>query len=710
MQLTDNRAYQLSMDAREEQADLILKGGVTSGIVYPPLICELATRFRFRAVGGTSAGAIAAAAAAAAEYGRESPRPGAGFAGLRAMQRELGQPGNDGQPGFLLGLFQPAPEARQLMEVLLAARRVMGTQGHAKGARGWLRLLARLRRTLEEQGLAAGQRGRGPLAALGASTAGALALSLWQAGSRSRRVPQRVASLSQALPAAVLLAALQARKLYQALGGDKLRDSIAYVLDKERSLYGLCTGLGAGNGRAAADGRPALTDWLHERLQQLSGLGEEQILTLGVLRHKGREQGREADHSIHFQMVTTNLGHRQPYILRADNGVPPPRSQGERRRRAQGEYVFNRGDMEKLFPRPVVEHLLRWGEAHPFEGVRLPEGYYHFPLGDELPVVVATRMSLSFPVLLSAVRLYTLKPSLLEEGGRWSEAQPPQLGEAELDENWFSDGGIASNFPIHMFDAWVPSRPTFGVTLEDSQLPAEGMQPGRSFWHPSRQGAQGYEPVYLPWPRELPLFRVDPLPRLSSFLLSIFDTAQNFRDNSQARLPSYRERVALVRLESHEGGLNLDMPQEVIHQVEAKGERAAELLKEKFDFDHHRWVRLMLLMARMERELHHIQQRYAWVAQQRRGDGKAWKEEMRQHYRELLEKQLEAARGGAPWYGARDEAWCREAEAWVEGLVGLMDGWEQRREEWRRRGGTLDEDYFFEDFYPEGILRVTPEQ
>jgi predicted acylesterase/phospholipase RssA len=710
MQLTDNRAYQLSMDEREEQADLILKGGVTSGIVYPPLICELATRFRFREVGGTSAGAIAAAAAAAAEYGRESPRPGAGFAGLRAMQHELGQPGNGRQPGFLLGLFQPAPEARQLMEVLLTARRVMGKQGEVKGARGWLRLLARLRRTLEEQGLSAGPRKRGPLTALGASTAGALALSLWQAGSRSRRVTQRVASLSQALPAVVLLAALQARKLYQALGGGKLRDSFTYVLDKDRSLYGLCTGLGAGNGKATADGRPALTDWLHERLQQLSGLGEGQLLTLGVLRHKGREQGREEDHSIHFQMVTTNLGHRQPYILRADNGVPPPRSEHERRRRAQGAYAFKRSDMEKLFPRPVVEYLVRWGEARSFAGVKLPEGYYHFPLGDDLPVLVATRMSLSFPVLLSAVRLYTLKPSVLEEGGRWDEAQPPQLDEAELDENWFSDGGIASNFPIHMFDAWVPSRPTFGVTLEDSQLPEYGMQPGRPFWHPSTQGGQGYEPVYLPWPAELPLFRVEPLPSLGSFLLSIFDTAQNFRDTSQARLPSYRERVALVRLESNEGGLNLDMPREVIQQVEAKGEQAAALLKEKFDFDHHRWVRLMLLMARIERELHRIQQSYAWVAEQRKRDGKDWKEEMRQHYRELLEKQLEAARRGAPWYGARDEAWCREAEAWVEGLVEMIDGWEQRREEWRRRGGTVDEGFFFEDFFPEGILRITPEQ
>lgn len=50
--------------------DLTMQGGTTSGVVYPLAVCELATRFRFRNVGGASAGAIAAAATAAAEVGR----------------------------------------------------------------------------------------------------------------------------------------------------------------------------------------------------------------------------------------------------------------------------------------------------------------------------------------------------------------------------------------------------------------------------------------------------------------------------------------------------------------------------------------------------------------------------------------------------------------------------------------------------------------
>jgi hypothetical protein len=47
--------------------DVIMKGGITSGVVYPLALTELARQFPLSRVGGTSAGAIAAAAAA--EYG-----------------------------------------------------------------------------------------------------------------------------------------------------------------------------------------------------------------------------------------------------------------------------------------------------------------------------------------------------------------------------------------------------------------------------------------------------------------------------------------------------------------------------------------------------------------------------------------------------------------------------------------------------------------
>src|SRR5262245_56305968 len=80
------------------ECDLILKGGVTSGVLYPPAVLRLAEAFRFRSIGGASAGAIAAALTAAAEFGRQTfregtPPAGAGFDGLDELCRELARPG-----------------------------------------------------------------------------------------------------------------------------------------------------------------------------------------------------------------------------------------------------------------------------------------------------------------------------------------------------------------------------------------------------------------------------------------------------------------------------------------------------------------------------------------------------------------------------------------------------------------------------------------
>ena len=51
--------------APEQSCDIVLKGGITSGVIYPLAVCELAGVYRLRNIGGTSAGAIAATAAAA---------------------------------------------------------------------------------------------------------------------------------------------------------------------------------------------------------------------------------------------------------------------------------------------------------------------------------------------------------------------------------------------------------------------------------------------------------------------------------------------------------------------------------------------------------------------------------------------------------------------------------------------------------------------
>ena len=70
--------------------DVIMKGGITSGVVYPAAGVELAKRYTLRSIGGASAGAIAAAFFAAAEYRRSVLKSNAGFEELATYPSRFG--------------------------------------------------------------------------------------------------------------------------------------------------------------------------------------------------------------------------------------------------------------------------------------------------------------------------------------------------------------------------------------------------------------------------------------------------------------------------------------------------------------------------------------------------------------------------------------------------------------------------------------------
>jgi hypothetical protein len=110
------------------ECDLVLKGGITSGIVYPLALVELHKQYRFRDIGGASVGAVAAAAAAAAEYSAQVSRrthateaPNQGFAGLALLPDELGGVDPSTRRSKLLSPFRAQPETQPAMDVLLAA-------------------------------------------------------------------------------------------------------------------------------------------------------------------------------------------------------------------------------------------------------------------------------------------------------------------------------------------------------------------------------------------------------------------------------------------------------------------------------------------------------------------------------------------------------------------------------------------------------------
>ena len=50
-----------------------------------------------------------------------------------------------------------------------------------------------------------------------------------------------------------------------------------------------------------------------------------------------------------------------------------------------------------------------------------------------------------------------------------------------------------------------------------------------------------------------------PLFKLAHFLVAIKDAMQNWRDNAQASLPGFRDRIVSLKLAQGEGGLNLAM-------------------------------------------------------------------------------------------------------------------------------------------------------
>jgi hypothetical protein len=101
----------MDCDQTGRNCDLVMKGGITSGVVYPLAIYELSRSYRFQNIGGTSAGAVAAVVAASAEYGREV----GGFEKIKALPDSLSK--------TLLEKFQPVPELASLFNMTIAVLR-----------------------------------------------------------------------------------------------------------------------------------------------------------------------------------------------------------------------------------------------------------------------------------------------------------------------------------------------------------------------------------------------------------------------------------------------------------------------------------------------------------------------------------------------------------------------------------------------------------
>jgi hypothetical protein len=297
--------------------------------------------------------------------------------------------------------------------------------------------------------------------------------------------------------------------------------------------------------------------------------------------------------------MTTNLTQGRPYRL-------PFESQ---------KLFFDPAELAALFSPRVIDFMQRKRRRPSSDRDALVEiagerGLVPLPEPADLPVVVAVRMSLSFPLLISAIPLWGFDFSYAARDA------DGERGEPRLTRCWFSDGGLTSNFPIHFFDGPIPRWPTFAFNLTPFH-PRFAYDPAdetRNVWLPRTNGDGQTENWSNP-PEG------GALSSFLWFLARIVDTMHNWRDNIQLKVPGYRDRIAQIHLRDEEGGLNLTMPPKLIEALSVRGAYAARVLAERFSdtppsdafltWDNHCWVRLRSMMSLLEQQVARIERAYA---------------------------------------------------------------------------------------------------
>tara|TARA_R110000868_G_scaffold405206_2_gene684371 strand:- start:6584 stop:8470 length:1887 start_codon:yes stop_codon:yes gene_type:complete len=529
------------------QCDLVMKGGITSGVVYPLAIARFAEEYRLRGVGGSSAGAIGAALAGAAEFGRET----GGFRTLTEIPERL-------RGGRLEALFQAQPSTEPLLRVLFAVLRARpGAAAKVRAAVG--ALVARFP-------------GRSALGAL----AGVLLFVLGVAGVVVAVLGEQWFQVAPG--AALALAALALVVVGWALAlAARMVDLLTVAVPQ--NLFGICRGLGA------EGGGPGFTDWLSDLIDEVAGLPSGgPPLTFGQLWGDDEAASRDRRaRDIDLRLITTCLSRGRPYEMPLEGS----------------NFFFDPDEWATLFPPNVMASLLAApaGCAEAEEGATAAKGrrenqaakqrgLVRLPEARDLPVIVAVRMSLSFPLLISAIPLHAVRRRRGEK--------------LQFEKLWFTDGGMCSNFPLHLFESPLPTRPTFAINLGSFRDDAEQ--------HPTDESenivfatrnSSGIHPPYQPIAEQ-------GVGALVDFAGTMLDTSRNWQDNSYVTMPGYRDRIVRVQQTSDQGGLNLNMSDDAIERLARRGEAAASALIDQFTKPHyrgfdgwanHRWVRYRALMA-----------------------------------------------------------------------------------------------------------------
>lgn len=446
------------------------------------------------------------------------------------------------------------------------------------------------------------------------------------------------------------------------------------------TMYGLCSGRGAPDKYGVA----GVTDWLYELIQELAGAdqpGKElkhpddpakgRPVTVGDLWHGEKydpNQGelprepRDIQLALMVTDVTRGLSNRFPFM------------EGWR-----GRLYFREDEFRQLFPDEVVDWLVRQSRFSKLDENVETEGFHRLPPPHHLPLIMGARMSMSFPFLFRAIPLYT---------PNWSRTD--HTSKHQLGKIWVSDGGLTSNFPIHFFDSPLPSRPTFGITLVDETIEHREVNPDAGEGDlQQRHREENWKRIWMPRKNQQDTYKVIQYNdfekgggSLGGFFFATFQTARNWSDTELTLMPGYRDRVVIVKLNKHEGGLNLDMPDEVIEQIGKRGAQAGQLLAARFDpnithdplynedvqlnWTNHRWARFRMVMAATEQMLRKITHRWHMDSECPQ-DLPAGVET----YKSMLDDQSRV-----PDYKWADEKQFVYACEAINELIGLVDKWQ----------------------------------
>ncbi|WP_133116323.1 patatin-like phospholipase family protein [Amycolatopsis antarctica] len=665
----ENRAHSDHVRYTEyagRSCDLTMRGGTTSGVIYPLAVCSLAEHYVFRSIGGASAGAIAAAATAAAEYGRLAETPGRTEPGTEApgqteqppepaAPRRSGEADDSVRPGFaglaqlvdwlvsgtgdgrwrLAQLFQPSENLHRVYRLATALMQKPATTGRNT----YLAVLAALLMAVTAPARAA-------LVVLFAVWfAGPLGVHLALPPQRWNEVPWPIAVILAAL-------ALTAAGWVTRLAVSRLRRAgLAPALPLLPWLAGLLIWAGSA---ATAGTVPA---WL---VAVSAGLFSWLLLTFAALAAYAAIYGKAcwpvlADaERFGFGLVPGAA----PYVpsrvdrlagMPASTGVPPlavwladriddlagtapgpdrraltfgdlwlgpdvardGENAGERLRRAAADSA------ERVINLALMTTDLSGGRPYrlPFEGTEEDDSRWQFChrcLDGVLPARVVTQ-------LCEAGTAATPCPRHPDTTLHWMPGPwdvPVILG-ARMS---LSLPGLIQAVPLcrkgklHWFsDGGITSN--FPIHFFDTLLPrwpTFGLNLDRldSDVPPEQEvhiAPQDSTVVAEPW---------SPTGAgIAAFGSRIIGTFLGWRDTMQSALPGFRGRIASVRQGLGEGGTNLFMTPESIARLALRGHKAGETLKQRFSVagtggespgltqtDRYRWIR-MRIAIREFREL-----------------------------------------------------------------------------------------------------------